>query len=100
MASGEVDDAEAAATWLREKHPDLPMTLLGFPSVALSPPASAGAWKPRASSRTCSWSPGGDAPGRSDLLPQNCPLTLSAGNRRSGRSAAGLRLVRRPQTPP
>ncbi|KTC63005.1 alpha/beta hydrolase [Pseudomonas fluorescens ABAC62] len=30
MATGEVDDAEAAATWLREKHPDLPMTLLGF----------------------------------------------------------------------
>ena len=30
MASGEVDDAEAAATWLRKKHPDLPITLLGF----------------------------------------------------------------------
>ena len=30
MASGEVDDAEAAAAWLREKHPDLPITLLGF----------------------------------------------------------------------
>jgi alpha/beta superfamily hydrolase len=25
-----VDDAEAAALWLREKHPDLPMTLFGF----------------------------------------------------------------------
>lgn len=30
MGTGEVDDAEAAATWLREKHPDLPITLLGF----------------------------------------------------------------------
>ena len=30
MSTGEVDDAEAAATWLREKHPDLPITLLGF----------------------------------------------------------------------
>jgi alpha/beta superfamily hydrolase len=30
MGQGEVDDAEAAAVWLREKHPDLPMTLFGF----------------------------------------------------------------------
>ena len=30
MGTGEVDDAEAAAAWLREKHPDLPLTLFGF----------------------------------------------------------------------
>ncbi|MGQ7959533.1 alpha/beta hydrolase [Pseudomonas sp. SP16.1] len=30
MGSGEVDDAEAVATWLRERYPDLPITLLGF----------------------------------------------------------------------
>ncbi|WP_397451435.1 alpha/beta hydrolase [Pseudomonas sp. NA-150] len=30
MGTGEVDDAEAAAQWLRDKHPDLPMALLGF----------------------------------------------------------------------
>ncbi|MDG9883324.1 MULTISPECIES: alpha/beta hydrolase [Pseudomonas] len=30
MGSGEVDDAEAAAAWLRERHPQLPLTLLGF----------------------------------------------------------------------
>ena len=30
MAQGEVDDAAAAAQWLREQHPDLPLTLLGF----------------------------------------------------------------------
>ncbi|SER15203.1 hypothetical protein SAMN03159444_03349 [Pseudomonas sp. NFACC02] len=30
MGQGEVDDAQAAASWLREKHPDLPMTLFGF----------------------------------------------------------------------
>ena len=30
MDEGEVDDAQAAASWLRAKHPDLPMTLLGF----------------------------------------------------------------------
>jgi alpha/beta superfamily hydrolase len=30
MGQGEVDDAEAVAMWLREKHPDLPMTLFGF----------------------------------------------------------------------
>ncbi|MEE1921299.1 alpha/beta fold hydrolase [Pseudomonas sp. 148P] len=30
MGAGEVDDAEAAAAWLRSKHPELPLTLLGF----------------------------------------------------------------------
>lgn len=30
MASGEVDDAEAVARWVREQHPELPVTLLGF----------------------------------------------------------------------
>jgi uncharacterized protein len=30
MASGEIDDAEAAATWLLAQHPGLPLTLLGF----------------------------------------------------------------------
>ncbi|NWA26827.1 alpha/beta hydrolase [Pseudomonas gingeri] len=30
MGHGEVDDAQAAAQWLREQHPDLPLTLFGF----------------------------------------------------------------------
>jgi len=30
MGSGEVDDALAAALWLRARHPELPITLLGF----------------------------------------------------------------------
>jgi alpha/beta superfamily hydrolase len=30
MTSGEVDDAEAVAHWLRTQHPELPLTLLGF----------------------------------------------------------------------
>lgn len=30
MDAGEVDDAEAAMNWLREKHPQLPITLFGF----------------------------------------------------------------------
>lgn len=30
MGAGEVDDAQAAAAWLRSKHPELPLTLLGF----------------------------------------------------------------------
>lgn len=56
MASGEVDDAEAAVTWLRAKHPELPITLLGFPSVAMSRPVSAAVWRPRVKSlRTCLW---------------------------------------------
>ena len=30
MGTGEVDDGFAVAQWLRAKHPDLPITLLGF----------------------------------------------------------------------
>ena len=30
MGSGEVDDAQAVAAWLRAKHPELPLTILGF----------------------------------------------------------------------
>ena len=30
MGTGEVDDALAAARWLRAQYPDLPLTLLGF----------------------------------------------------------------------
>ncbi|TFF41394.1 alpha/beta hydrolase [Pseudomonas sp. RIT623] len=30
MGAGEVDDAEVVATWLREKHPQLPLVLMGF----------------------------------------------------------------------
>ncbi|MGY2196778.1 MULTISPECIES: alpha/beta hydrolase [Pseudomonas] len=30
MGTGEVDDAEAVAQWLLEKHPELPLTLFGF----------------------------------------------------------------------
>ncbi|MNF68225.1 Alpha/beta hydrolase family protein [compost metagenome] len=30
MGTGEVDDAQAAATWLLEKHPGLSLTLFGF----------------------------------------------------------------------
>ncbi|MDU9023086.1 alpha/beta hydrolase [Pseudomonas corrugata] len=30
MGTGEVDDAEAAAAWLWEKHPQLPLSLFGF----------------------------------------------------------------------
>ncbi|MBD9657357.1 alpha/beta fold hydrolase [Pseudomonas sp. PDM12] len=30
MGSGEVDDADAVAHWLRQRYPDLPLTLMGF----------------------------------------------------------------------
>ncbi|MDE1166870.1 MAG: alpha/beta hydrolase [Pseudomonas sp.] len=30
MGSGEIDDAQAAAAWLRAQHPEMPLTLLGF----------------------------------------------------------------------
>ncbi|AIN62067.1 alpha/beta hydrolase [Pseudomonas soli] len=30
MGAGEVEDAEAAAAWLRQQHPELPLVLMGF----------------------------------------------------------------------
>ena len=30
MGAGEVADAEAAAAWLRQQHPELPLVLMGF----------------------------------------------------------------------
>ncbi|WP_296264595.1 alpha/beta hydrolase [Pseudomonas sp. UBA6562] len=30
MGAGEVDDGEAAAQWLRQRHPQLPLVLMGF----------------------------------------------------------------------
>ena len=30
MGAGEVDDSEAAAQWLRQRHPQLPLVLMGF----------------------------------------------------------------------
>ncbi|MBS7663836.1 alpha/beta fold hydrolase [Pseudomonas lalucatii] len=30
LGGGEIDDAEAAAQWLRDRYPQLPLTLLGF----------------------------------------------------------------------
>jgi alpha/beta superfamily hydrolase len=57
MGAGEVDDAQAAAAWLRAQHPDLPLTLFGFSFGGFVAASLAGAWKPKASrSSSCSWS--------------------------------------------
>ncbi|HSC84139.1 MAG TPA: alpha/beta fold hydrolase [Pseudomonas sp.] len=42
MASGEVDDAEAAVHWLRAQHPQLPLSLLGFSFGGFVAAATAG----------------------------------------------------------
>ncbi len=77
MATGEVDDAEAAATWLRAKHPDLPMTFFGFSFGGYVAASLGGRLEAqgRASRSTCSWSRRRScAWAITDQLPQNgCP---------------------------
>ncbi|WP_455929810.1 alpha/beta hydrolase [Pseudomonas fluorescens] len=78
MATGEVDDAEAAAAWLREKHPDLPITLLGF-SFGGYVAASLGGRLEVKGEKLSHLFMVAAAVMRlrdSDVLPQDCPLTL------------------------
>ncbi|WP_392891212.1 alpha/beta hydrolase [Pseudomonas migulae] len=78
MGTGEVDDAQAAAAWLRAKHPDLPLTLFGFSFGGFVAASLGGRLEAQgeqlkhlfmvaaAVSRLNGY----------DLLPVNCPLTL------------------------
>ena len=78
MASGEVDDAEAAITWLREKHPSLPITLLGF-SFGGFVAASLGGRLEAKGEKLAHLFMVAAAVMRlrdEDVLPQDCPLTL------------------------
>ncbi len=78
MSTGEVDDAEAVATWLREKHPGLPITLLGF-SFGGYVAASLGGRLEAKGGHLAHLFMVAAAVMRlrdTDVLPQGCPLTL------------------------
>ncbi|AZD04351.1 hypothetical protein SAMN04488482_3055 [Pseudomonas chlororaphis] len=78
MGSGEVDDAQAAAEWLRAKHPDLPMTLLGFSFGGFVAASLGGRLEARGEPLKHLFMVAAAVMRLrdSDLLPQNCPLTL------------------------
>jgi alpha/beta superfamily hydrolase len=78
MASGEVDDAQAVAQWLRNKHPDLPITLLGFSFGGFVAASLGGRLEAKGENLKALFM---IAPAVMRLtsehpLPQNCPLTL------------------------
>jgi len=78
MGTGEVDDAQAAALWLRAKHPELPMTLLGF-SFGGFVAASLGGRLEASGEQLKHLFMVAAAVMRlsdTDQLPQDCPLTL------------------------
>ncbi|MEB0038930.1 MULTISPECIES: alpha/beta hydrolase [unclassified Pseudomonas] len=78
MASGEVDDAQAAAQWLRNKHPDLPMTLLGFSFGGFVAASLGGRLEAKGEKLAHLFMVAAAVTRLSadHSLPQNCPLTL------------------------
>ncbi|ROL63239.1 alpha/beta hydrolase [Pseudomonas chlororaphis] len=78
MGSGEVDDAQAAAEWLQARHPELPLTLLGF-SFGGFVAASLGGRLETQGVQLKHLFMVAAAVTRlrdTDVLPENCPLTL------------------------
>ncbi|MCK9813322.1 MAG: alpha/beta fold hydrolase [Candidatus Pseudomonas colombiensis] len=78
MGSGEVDDAQAAAEWLQARHPELPLTLLGF-SFGGFVAASLGGRLEAQGVQLKHLFMVAAAVTRlrdTDVLPENCPLTL------------------------
>ncbi|MCK9797775.1 thioesterase domain-containing protein [Pseudomonas sp. MAFF 302030] len=78
MGSGEVDDAQAAAEWLQVRHPELPLTLLGF-SFGGFVAASLGGRLEAQGVQLKHLFMVAAAVTRlrdTDVLPENCPLTL------------------------
>jgi alpha/beta superfamily hydrolase len=78
MGSGEVDDAQAAAEWLQVRHPELPLTLLGF-SFGGFVAASLGGRLETQGVQLKHLFMVAAAVTRlrdTDVLPENCPLTL------------------------
>ncbi|MET1079180.1 MAG: alpha/beta fold hydrolase [Pseudomonas sp.] len=77
MQRGEIEDAEAAATWLRAQYPALPLTLIGFSFGGFVAAALAGRLEARAVAldRLLMVAP---AVGRLEPgdLPQHCPLVV------------------------
>ena len=78
MSSGEVDDAQAAAAWLREKHPDLPLTLLGFSFGGFVAAALGGRLEAEGAAlkQLFMIAPAVMRLGDTYPLPQQCPLTV------------------------
>lgn len=78
MGSGEVDDAQAAAQWLHAQHPDLPLTLLGFSFGGFVAASLGGRLEAQGVSLKHLFMVAAAVTRlrESDLLPQNCPLTL------------------------
>lgn len=78
MGTGEVDDAHAAAGWLRAKHPELPITLLGFSFGGFVAASLGGRLEAEGENlaRLFMVAPAVMRLGSQDQLPQHCALTL------------------------
>ncbi|MGV8861606.1 MAG: alpha/beta hydrolase [Pseudomonas sp.] len=78
MGSGEIDDAEAAAQWLREQHPDLPITLFGFSFGGFVAASLGGRLEAKGEQLSHLFMVAAAVArlGNEHVLPQNCPLTL------------------------
>ncbi|SEN30186.1 hypothetical protein SAMN04487857_11375 [Pseudomonas sp. ok272] len=78
MGSGEVDDALAAALWLRARHPELPLTLFGFSFGGFVAASLGGRLEAQGETvaRLFMVAPAVMRLGDQDPLPQHCALTL------------------------
>ncbi|WP_191636095.1 alpha/beta hydrolase [Pseudomonas fluorescens] len=78
MGTGEVDDAQAAAQWLRAKHPELPITLFGFSFGGFVAASLGGRLEAKGETLAHLFMVAAAVMrlGDQDLLPKNCPLTL------------------------
>ena len=78
MGTGEVDDAFAAAWWLRARHPDLPITLFGFSFGGFVAASLGGRLEAQGEKleRVFMIAPAVMRLRDEDALPHNCPLTV------------------------
>ena len=78
MGTGEVDDAFAAARWLRARHPDLPITLFGFSFGGFVAASLGGRLEAQGEKleRVFMIAPAVMRLRDEDALPHNCPLTV------------------------
>ena len=78
MGTGEVDDALAAARWLRAQYPDLPLTLLGFSFGGFVAASLGGRLEAQGVklARLFMVAPAVMRLRDEDALPQTCPITV------------------------
>lgn len=78
MKSGELDDAEAVADWLRERYPQLPLILAGFSYGGFVAAALGGRLEARGQSIASLFmvAPAVMRLRDEDRAPQHCPLTI------------------------